>query len=79
MIDADSLREIARPVPILVTSRPSVSLSDRCGTLGNGEFDMDRDFLFIDNFYNSQDPCGEGIISFFVRKSVYFAFFGDIS
>ncbi len=39
-------------------------------------YEADKEFLFIDHFDDTKEEQGEGITSFFIRKSVYLDFFG---
>jgi hypothetical protein len=65
--------------PALVTSGKGVPLKNRCGKQTTREFKEDRQFLFISNLHNKWEEHGNNITSFFVRKSVYLAFFGELS
>ncbi|KAH6670148.1 hypothetical protein B0J14DRAFT_112537 [Halenospora varia] len=69
-------RDYPQSGPILVTSGPGVALGDRCGTPRDRSYEEDRNFLFLDHLHDERQIQGEGITSFFVRKSVYLAFFG---
>ncbi len=62
--------------PLLVTSGPGEKLKRRCGLPTLDTFLDDRDFLFLHHLHGHQDERGEGITSFFVLKSIYFAFMG---
>ncbi|KAH8799388.1 hypothetical protein F5884DRAFT_686783, partial [Xylogone sp. PMI_703] len=69
-------RDSSSSPPPLVTSGPGVALSHRSGIPRQRAYEEDRDSLFINHLHNEQQHQGEGITSFFVRKSVYLAFFG---
>jgi hypothetical protein len=64
--------------PALVTSGKGVPLKNRCGKQTTREFKEDRQFLFISNLHDKWEEHGNNIILFFVRKSVYLAFFGEL-
>jgi hypothetical protein len=53
-----------------------VSRKQRCGLLNAQAHEEDRKFVFINNLYNESQEQGEGVTSFFVLRSKYFAFFG---
>ena len=65
-----------RASPPLVTPGPGVARAKRCGIPRNRAYDEDRGSLFINHLHDGRQDQGEGITSFFVRRSVYFAFFG---
>ncbi|CZT07754.1 uncharacterized protein RCO7_10310 [Rhynchosporium graminicola] len=75
-LDTDTRRTYPRSRPILVTSGPGVALSVRCGKPRCRSFEADRNLLFIDHLHDTRQDQGDGITSFYVRKSVYLAFFG---
>ncbi|PVH70241.1 hypothetical protein DL98DRAFT_620123 [Cadophora sp. DSE1049] len=58
--------------PILKTARLILAKS---GIPYTKAYKEDRDSLFITHLYNEQQDRGKGIISFFIRKSVYLTFF----
>ncbi|KAL5345257.1 hypothetical protein ACLOAV_009627 [Pseudogymnoascus australis] len=62
--------------PLLVTSGPGVPKAQRCGIPRCRAYEEDRGSLFINHLHDGRQEQGEGITSFFVRRSVYFAFFG---
>ncbi|KAL5354471.1 hypothetical protein ACLOAV_000560 [Pseudogymnoascus australis] len=62
--------------PLLVTSGPGLPKAQRCGIPRCRAYEEDRSSLFIDHLHDERQEQGEGITSFFVRRSVYFAFFG---
>ena len=62
--------------PLLVTTGPGVSRNQRYGKPRSRAFEEDHAFLFIDYLHDERQEQSEGITSFFVRQSVYFAFFG---
>ena len=59
-------------------SGPGVILNNRYGTLRSWSYEEDRKFLFIDYLHDEREHQAEGITSFFVRKSIYLAFFGRL-
>ena len=70
------------------TSTPGVSLLQRCGqscfTRGGEDASPDNDFLhlFIGNLHeplNNIQGAGFDVSSFFVKRSIYLAFFGNIN
>jgi hypothetical protein len=64
--------------PFLVNSY-SESLERRCGRAFNNTYKIDRNYLFLDVLCRPRTGKGRAISSFFVRASIYFAFFGDYS
>jgi hypothetical protein len=80
------VRQIARifltAIPLLLEQLSSALVSDnpdvsgnRCGLLSKDAHKQDGKFLFMTALHTQRDEQGEGITSFFVRRSVYFAFF----
>ena len=65
--------------PLLVTDGAGVKKKRRCGLPSIEEYVEDRESLFIHHLHNVDEEQGEGITSFFVRKSIYSAFFGKPS
>ena len=63
-------------MPLLVTSGPRVPRKQRCGLPNAQAHEEDCKFVFINNLHNESQEQGEGITSFFVLRSKYFAFFG---
>lgn len=54
-------------------------LSHRCGMPYNESQERDREYLFLDTLYGSQDrhnSTGDEISSFYVKRAIFFAFFG---
>ena len=47
----------------------------RYGLSSVKKYIKDSEFLFINYLHNVNKKQGEGLTSFFVRKSIYFAFF----
>ena len=72
------LRDAERLCPALVSDGPDAA-GNRCGFPDEEAHARDRKFLYINNLQADQGEQGESITSFFVRRSVYFAFFGEIS
>ncbi|KAL5331275.1 hypothetical protein ACEPPN_000804 [Leptodophora sp. 'Broadleaf-Isolate-01'] len=64
--------------PLHVTSRDGVAMPARSGIPSTEAYEEDRDSLFVTHLHSEQQHLGEGITSFFVRKSVYLAFFGRL-
>ena len=62
--------------PALVSNDPNAS-GDRCGFAAEDADEHDHKFLFIQNIHTKSEEQGESITSFFVRRSVYFSFFGQ--
>ncbi|PVH68797.1 hypothetical protein DL98DRAFT_662003 [Cadophora sp. DSE1049] len=74
-LGTDARRTYPRSRLILVTSGPGVALSVRYGKPRCRSSKADRNLLFIDHLHNTRQDQGDGITSFFVRKSVYLTFF----
>jgi hypothetical protein len=68
--------ESDQSMPLLVISGPRVLRKQRCGLLNAQVHEEDCRFVFINNLHNESQEQGEGITSFFVLRSKYFAFFG---
>jgi hypothetical protein len=66
----DRLR--SRPPPIRAGS--DLPKAERCGIPRSSAYEEVRDSLFINHLHDERQ--GEGVTVFFVRQSVYFAFFG---
>ena len=62
--------------PVLVTSGNGVIKKRRCGLPATGTYKEDSRFLYLNDIYTTCDERSEGITSFFVRRSVFFAFYG---
>ncbi|PVH67355.1 hypothetical protein DL98DRAFT_602298, partial [Cadophora sp. DSE1049] len=75
-LGTDARRTYPRSRPILVTSGPGVALYVRCGKPRCRSSKADRNLLFVDHLHDTRQDQGDSITSFFVRKSVYLAFFG---
>ena len=65
--------------PLLCTDGAGVKKKRRCGLPSVDEYVKDSESLFINHLYTVVEEQGEGLTSFFVRKSIYFAFFGKPS
>ena len=65
-----------RSKPLLVTDGAGEIKKRRCGLPRVENYVENGEFLFVNHLHNEEEEQGEGITSFFVRKSVYFAFFG---
>ena len=63
--------------PLLVMDGAGVKNKQRCGLPSIEDHVEDQESLFIDHLHNTEEEQGEGVTSFFVRKSVYCAFFGQ--
>ena len=61
--------------PVLVSDDPNAS-GNRCGFPDEQAWEEDSKLLFLSNLHNARREQGEAITSFFVRRSIYFAFFG---
>ena len=75
--DARNSSETSKP--LLITDGAGVKKKRRCGLPSVEEYTKDSEFLFINHLHNVDEEQGEGLTSFFVRKSIYFAFFGKPS
>lgn len=62
--------------PVLVTTGRGEIKSQRCGLLRKRTYVEDSGFLYLNNIYASATERGEGLTSFFIRRSVFFAFYG---
>ena len=62
--------------PVLVTSGRGEIKSQRCGLPRKQTYTEDSEFLYLNNIYGSGDDHGEDVTSFFVRRSVFFVFYG---
>ena len=73
-----SVSEVIQPLikPSLVTSGPGEEVPQRCGLPKLEAFEEDRDSLFLHYLDNEHNERGEGVTSFFVRRSIYFEFLG---
>jgi len=67
-----------RSCPSLVSDGPDAA-GTRCGFPDEEAHARDRKFLYISNLHADQEEQGQSITSFFVRRSVYFAFFGRLA
>ena len=65
--------------PLLITDGAGVKRKRRCGLPSMDEYLKDSEFLFINYLHDVDEEQGEGLTSFFVRKSIYSAFFGKPS
>ena len=61
--------------PPLLVDGAGEALQRRCRRIFRQAYEYDRNFLFLDAFYDLIPENGNSI-SFFVRASVFFAFFG---
>jgi hypothetical protein len=59
----------------LVSDNPNAS-GNRCRLLGKDAHEQDSKFLSMAALHTEREEQGKGITSFFVQRSVYFAFFG---
>ncbi|KFY92531.1 hypothetical protein V498_04890 [Pseudogymnoascus sp. VKM F-4517 (FW-2822)] len=62
--------------PALVTDYPEAS-GERCGFADEEADERDRKYLFIKKMHTKDETEGPSITSFYVRRSIYFAFFGQ--
>ena len=79
-----SLFDTAIPVPPVFSSPSLASDSlktpeNRCGFQDEDSYEQDRKSIFITHIHCEGEEQGEEITSFFVRRSVYLAFFGNIA
>ena len=77
MRDARNASETSKP--LLITDGAGVKKKRRCGLPSVEEYIKDSESLFINHLHNVDKEQGEGLTSFSVRKSIYFAFFGKPS
>jgi hypothetical protein len=61
--------------PVLVPDDPDAS-GNRCGFPDEQAQEEDSSLLSISNLHDASEERGKAVASFFVRRSVYFAFFG---
>jgi hypothetical protein len=64
-----------RLTPVLVSDDPDAS-GNRCGFPDEHAQEEDSTLLFISNLHDASEEQGEAVTSFFVRRSMYFTFFG---
>ncbi|KAF2193579.1 hypothetical protein K469DRAFT_691130 [Zopfia rhizophila CBS 207.26] len=64
--------------PLFTTHDSGETLQRRCGRVFQNAYTADRRYLFLDMLYNHHQGIGKGISSFYVRQSVWFAFFKAI-
>jgi hypothetical protein len=62
--------------PTLLVDGPGEAVSRRCGRIFENAHSRTRKYLFLRSIYEPTVGEGDGISSFFVRRSVFFAFFG---
>src|SRR5271170_5825862 len=62
--------------PLLVTTGSGEKKKWRCGTPTKRAYEKDGQFLVVGLLHSETEEEGEGITSFFVRKSMYLAFMG---
>lgn len=76
---ATATKKSPHPVtPALVTDGVGEDLPRRCGRFFETAYDQDRELLFLETLNSTfQNQRGKSITSFFVRRCVYFAFFGE--
>lgn len=65
--------------PVFITDGPGVKKKWRSGLPNTEDYLEDSRFRFTNYLHNRDEEQGESTTSFFVRKSVYFAFFGTPS
>ncbi|KAH6665196.1 hypothetical protein B0J14DRAFT_236708 [Halenospora varia] len=61
--------------PTLLVDGPGEAVSRRCGRIFENAHLCTRKYLFLRSIYKPTISKGDGISSFFVRRSVFFAFF----
>jgi Protein of unknown function (DUF3723) len=62
--------------PHLLVDGPGEALPRRCRCTFENAHEYDKEFLFLQELYNLISTEGKNVTSFFVRASVYSAFFG---
>ena len=62
--------------PTLLVDGPGEAVSRRCGRIFENAHSRTQKYLFLRSIYEPTVGEGDGISSFFVRRSVFFAFFG---
>jgi hypothetical protein len=62
--------------PTLLVDRPGEAVSRRCGRIFENAHSRTRNYLFLRSMYEPTVGGGDRISPFFVRRSVFFAFFG---
>jgi hypothetical protein len=62
--------------PTLLVDGPGEAVSRRCGRIFENAHSRTRKYLFLQSVYKPTIGEGDGVSSFFVRRSVFFAFFG---
>ena len=65
--------------PSLFVDGPGEDVARRCGRLHSTAYEDNQQYLFFEHLNKIDDGNGNGVTSFFVRKSVYKAFFGTKS
>ncbi|KAI9775932.1 MAG: hypothetical protein M1839_000721 [Geoglossum umbratile] len=73
---ATTTRQPMYKKPALLVDGSGEALERRCGRTFENAYRNDWKFLFLDVLYDPVPGEGKGISSFYVRSSVYFAFFG---
>jgi hypothetical protein len=61
--------------PPVVVDEPGEPLPRQYGRFFQTVYEYERNYLFLDVLYNTTNTRGKGIILFFIRRSIYFAFF----
>ncbi|KAF2187217.1 hypothetical protein K469DRAFT_686389 [Zopfia rhizophila CBS 207.26] len=64
--------------PLFTTHDSGETLQRRCGRAFQNAYTADRQHLFLEMLYNHHQGISKGISSFYVRQSVWFAFFEPI-
>ena len=75
----DSRNPSENSKPLLVTDGVGVKKKRRCGLPSMEEYVEGSESIFVNYLHDVDEEQGEGITSFFVRNSIYFAFFGKPS
>lgn len=65
--------------PLLVTNDARAKKKRRCELSNVKKYVKDSKSLFVNHLHDVDEEQSEGITSFFVRKFIYFAFFGKPS
>ncbi|KAI9769847.1 MAG: hypothetical protein M1840_003841 [Geoglossum simile] len=76
--NSTTVRDPEQSGPLLVTPGPGLARDHRCGPPRARDFEEDHRSIFIRYLHDGQEVRGEGVTSFFVLRSRYFAFFGKL-
>jgi hypothetical protein len=76
MFDTATEKPYSGSQPTLLVDGPGEAIPRRCGRVFENAYKQNRRLLFLSSIYEPTAGKGSGISSFFVRRSVFFAFFG---